>query len=227
MNDSVFSDASLKRAAAIVRQSMLAALPDPQSCSCEVTPDFQAKMERLFIKVKRRKTMRRIRHRAASILLATLIGLSSWLAVDNEARAAFIQWAREIYEDSVIYHFFNEPKEIVLPEYTFSPVPNGYTETASVGDDTMRTVVFEGNNDILVLYYQQYHSGAVLGFFGTEFELEHTNVGSYPADYYKAINPGESNELIWVDETLGIIFKISSFEDKDTLLGFATLIQKG
>lgn len=225
MNEPVFSDDALRRAAAKVRQSMLDALPDPEECNYEVTPEFQKKMNRLFAKVKHRKAVRQIERRVAAILLASLIGVSSWLAVDHEARAAFIQWAREVYEDSVIYRFFNEPDDSVLPEYTFSPVPDGYTETTSVSDDTMRAVVFEGNNDILVLYYEQYHSGLALGVLGSDFEMETANVGPYPADFYRAPNPEESNELVWIDETVGVVFKISSFRDKDAILEFANHIQ--
>lgn len=226
MNEPVFSDEALRRAAAKVRQSMLDALPDPEECNYEVTPEFQKKMNRLFAKVKRRKSVRQIGHRVAAILLASLIGVSSWLAVDHEARAAFIQWVREVYEDSAIYHFFNEPTETAFPEYTISPVPNGYTETASIGGDTMRTIIFESNDDILTLYYQQYHSGAVLGFAGAEFQLEHTNVGPHSADYYKAVDSEESNELIWIDESIGLVFKLSSFKDKDTILRFADQIHR-
>ena len=63
---------------------------------------FERKMKRLIRKADHPLLYRGLRG-VASILLAILIGGGTWLAVDVEARAAFIGWLREVYDNIFAY----------------------------------------------------------------------------------------------------------------------------
>ena len=68
----------------------------------EFSPEFLRKIERLKRRAKHPvfyKTTRRV----ASIALAILITGGAWITVDAEARAAFVGWVKEVYEEFFVY----------------------------------------------------------------------------------------------------------------------------
>ena len=73
----------------------------------EFSPEFLRKIERLKRRAKHPvfyKTTRRV----ASIALAILITGGAWITVDAEARAAFVGWVKEVYEEFFVYRFNSE-----------------------------------------------------------------------------------------------------------------------
>ena len=100
------TDEMLTQAAKQVAESMKASLPVPKECHHEFPPEFERDMKRLAAQTERRRHMRRYLQRVAAACLAVVISLSTWLAVDAEARAAFVQWVKTVYEQSVVYEFF-------------------------------------------------------------------------------------------------------------------------
>ena len=115
MSELLFSQQALQRAAASARQSMLDALPPPAQCEHAFSAAFQGKMERLLARARRREWARRAARRAALFFLAALMGVSAWLAVDTQARAAFISWVREVYEEHIVYRFSGKPAAYATP----------------------------------------------------------------------------------------------------------------
>ena len=101
------TDEMLTQAAKQVAESMKASLPVPKECHHEFPPEFERDMKRLAAQTERRRHMRRYLQRVAAACLAVVISLSTWLAVDAEARAAFVQWVKTVYEQSVVYEFFH------------------------------------------------------------------------------------------------------------------------
>lgn len=88
------TDEMLTQAAKQVAESMKASLPVPKECHHEFPPEFERDMKRLAAQTERRRHMRRYLQRVAAACLAVVISLSTWLAVDAEARAAFVQWVK-------------------------------------------------------------------------------------------------------------------------------------
>lgn len=81
------TDEMLTQAAKQVAESMKASLPVPKECHHEFPPEFERDMKRLAAQTERRRHMRRYLQRVAAACLAVVISLSTWLAVDAEARA--------------------------------------------------------------------------------------------------------------------------------------------
>ena len=52
---------------------------------------------------KMRTVWKKALRRVAAAFLAATVGVSVWLAVDTDARAAFVGWVRELYEHSIVY----------------------------------------------------------------------------------------------------------------------------
>lgn len=127
--------------------------PDHQH---EFSPGFEKKIKKLKHKADHPVFYRSIQ-RVASILLALLIGGSTWLAVDIDARAAFFGWIKEIYETYVVYIFESDtPHNAGNADYRPAWLPEGYSE--SFVDDTEDTIfVAYSNNEGQMMTFSYIH----------------------------------------------------------------------
>ena len=108
MNEFPFTEADLKAAAIAVSDSLLTSLPKPDEIEHEFSEGFLNKMDALLALDKRRQRARSIARRAAMIVLTILVTLGAWLAVDTDARAAIMKWARELSDNGFAYRFFRQ-----------------------------------------------------------------------------------------------------------------------
>ena len=222
-----FREDDLRQAARLVGQSMLDALPAPEECRHTFSPEFQARMAPLLARARRRESCRRWAGRAAAVLLAAAVGTTSWLAVDAQARTALFQWAREVYEDSVVYRFFNERQDGQgLPVYRPAWLPEGYRQTDVITTDTVHTVVYQNEQDpadgFLLDYYRYSEDGYLaLLWEDSEYECVELLVNGMPAQFYYSLNEDQTNDLIWVDETAGIVFSLNGALEQDVMLHIA------
>lgn len=208
-----FTDDDLRQAAHALSRRMMASLPAPEDCHEKPSQTLQRKIDRLITRDLRRSTIQRISRRVASILLCVLIGCSTWLAIDAEAREAFVLWVREVYENSILYRYFNESEQvedatISLPTFIISPLPDGYTEITTMGDDYVRMAIYESPDGTIMLSYQQATVSTQTEIFNTEAECIETHVGKFDALFYNFTNPETLNELVWVDEDNRIAFRL-------------------
>lgn len=228
VNEFSFTDDDLRQAAHLLRQRMMASLPTPEECKEKPSPELHAKIMRLIAKYLRKAAFRRISKRVAAIVLCILLGGSFWLAVDTEARAAFFLWVREVYEESVLYRYFNNPADDVpetLPNYTLSPLPDGYIETVTMGDDFVRMTLFDGLDGTVMLSYQRAQSSTQLELHSTEFELTSTSVRGAPAEFYDFVDPETSDELIWINEVNNVTFRLTGKLDLTEMIALAEAVK--
>ena len=186
--------------------------------------------EKKIRKLKRRADhpyLRKFLNCAASIVLAMFIAGSLWLSVDVEARAAFIQWVREVHEESILYRYFNMPQDDVLPTYEVTDLPEGYVRTELLVDETSCIQIFEHETDMMIFVYNFINSETQteIEFFG-DYELYQVSVGTFTADYYATRSPDETSELLWIDEENGIAFQLSSYLGKSEMLEVANSIAR-
>ena len=216
-----FTDEELRLATKITRQRMLESLPIPEDCHYDVSPELKEKIERIIKKDRRRSALRRIRNQAAMIVLCILLGISSWLAVDTEARAAFVQWVREVYEESIIYHFFGDRTPEGITKHGITTLPQGYEETMRFEESFMHTVFYESDDDMIILTYQEVDETTELAFLNGDVVYEPVALTNYTADFYAPKDPSQTNELIWVNERSQLAFCISSYLDRNTMIELA------
>ena len=222
-----FSENELREAARIVAEAMLDSLPAPEACHHDVSPDFLSKMAPLLVKAKRRETARRWTRRAAAALLALVIGATSWLAVDTQARAAFFSWVREVYENSVVYRFFNDTSVVdQLPDYRPSWVPDGYVQTDVIETDTVCSIIYQNitdPSDSFIFDYNLYsdNTNSALLTEKDEYEFQELSVNGKTAHYYHSLNDDRANDLIWIDETTAILFTLNGYLEQDVMLHIA------
>lgn len=221
MEKTVMTDAALRQAAASVRRAMLSAVPPPEECRHDFSPEFEEKMERLFRAERRRGRFRSVARGAAAILLAVLIGAGVWLASDSRARASFVNWVREVYETYVVYRFTGEAPAETLPEYRLGWLPEGYEEVSVRKVDGTEITVYEDETHSLTLMYYLVDSGQVAELYRIKSEGVPVTVNGCRGHFYLVEDESSHNGLIWIDEGRGIFFALSGFLPYDDMLHIA------
>ena len=224
-----FASEALDRCIAEAAEAMLASLPEPGDCRHEFSAAFEAGMEPLLTKARRRSFWQRLARSAAAVLAAVLLGSGVFLSFNGEARAEFFSWVRELYESSIVYRFLDPyDPEAVLPEVEFGWLPEGYAEAVSDGDETMRIFVFEYRDEEkkpFIFEYYVMNSGTKSTLaFDEGYQHEDTYVNGYPGDWYLSASSTDSNELIWFDEENNTMFRLSAYLCESVMLHIAESI---
>lgn len=229
--DEVFREEELREAARQVGRAMRESLPEPEDCQHTFTPEFERNMAPLCSRSRRMEACRRWARRVAAAVLALVVGTFAWLAVDSEARAAFIQWVREVYEDRVIYRFSNQSQaDQELPDYRPSWLPEGYEETEVLKNGTGVAIVYqkaENETDVFVFDYHVYSSNMHYGLLGldSEYAYQELEVNGCPAQFYGSLDGTDTNNLVWIDEDGGILFTLNGYLDLDVMVHIAESIK--
>lgn len=221
------SDRELQRATAMVRGSMLESLPDnPEG---QFSEDFLKRIDELRV-VKRRIEKRRIfRKRFATAAAAFVIAMTMLLSINTEVRAAVATWFKEVYETFTTYWFAPETQND-LPTFELTEVPEGYI---CIYDETLsnsRSMLYQNEkdqSDIFSIRYALLQADAPLtvGYPDTDFVFSKIEVNGYSGDLYVSKNSNESHALIWVDESNGVVFTITSLDDLNDMLHIASLLE--
>ncbi len=226
MSQITLSDEALKQAAASVRQSLLDSLPPPSQCEHEFSPTFRDKMQKLMSKYDLRRSIRKTMQRAAMFFLAALIGVSAWLTVDAQAREAFFTWVREVYEEHIVYRFFGEPVAESLPAYRITWLPEGYEEVDAHEGEAAFNALYQKGDDIMSAFVFEYffvqNSSLIEMQFDEAGYLHKTvNINGIQADFYLALNPDETNDLVWFDEDTNIVFSLNGSPEESVMVHIA------
>ena len=162
--------------------------------------------------------------------LALILSASVVLATNTQARAAFFSWVREVYENQIIYRFFGEPLSGELPEYHISWLPEGYEEVDVFYNGDQYNAFYQQCDDVMSAFVFEYffaQDNALIGFLNFDDEdylCKTINVNGTQADFYEALHPEETNNLIWVDERANIVFSLNGFLDEAIMVRVAESI---
>lgn len=187
------------------------------------SPEFEQKMEKLLRKTKHPQ-LHRVLQNIAAILLAVLVGAGVWLTVDTTARAAFFHWVREVYETHIVYRFGGGAPAGVLPEYRPGWLPDGYREVSVSGDDHLRNVLYDNSGleteNTLIFTYHQTHEG-MLHRISDYNEIIEVQVNGKPGHFYSSGNTSDPNSLVWIDQSTGIMFALTSHLSPEDMMHIA------
>ncbi len=232
MNQFPFTEADLQAAAIAVSDSMLNSLPEPDGIEHEFSEGFLAKMDALLLKDRRRRRVRSIARRAAMIALAVVLSIGVWLSVDAEARAALVNWARELSGNGFAYRFFVTGTGKELPGYSvfrdtrcvIGWLPEGYDDQQHDYYDygEIHYFVKKGQEGIFFSWAFCNEDDPPPFYYGVRENGDRQrvkirgNVGEYIPD-----SDGAGGALHWVDEKSGIQMELHSALDRKTMLRIA------
>lgn len=222
--NAMFNDNDLKVAAQLVVESMLNNLPPKAECEHDFSDSFLAKMEKLLHRQKQRQAWHKMMRFAAAIIITVTITFGAVMAASPTARAAVVQWVREIYENSMIYRFFSEPSEEKLPLYGLDWIPEGFKKADVFYDMDLYKAVYlndETGQGFVFEYYFMANSTTPMIIPGENCVLEHTKINGKPADYYQEPDDADTNVLLVFDEGHNICFTVAATLDKDSIFTIA------
>ena len=168
--------------------------------------------------------MGRMVQRAAAIFLAGLVGVSTWLAVDTQARAAFFRWCKEIYETYVVYHFSgNDPMQTSV--YRPGWLPIGYEETSALSVPGFNQMVFQNQEGNQILFdYTLMQQGAVAAVVPETAILKAVEINDCYGELYLEGDPERASVLMWFDDQENLAFSLSACLPEDDILHIAQSI---
>ena len=185
------------------------------SCDMEIhefSPRFQRKMRRLIGEVKHPYLHRALKS-AACVLLVFLIGFASVLTFSVEARAAFVSWVKEIYEDSIVYRFYGDREESASLNYRVTWVPEGFELVEGHKSIVTRGEYYEKGDNILEAFsvYWSLNEDGDQSMIVTHGEYDHSflDINGHKAELYDDISEDESDIIIWFDEEKSMDFHIN------------------
>lgn len=222
--NAMFNDNDLKMAAQLVAESMLNNLPPKSECEHDFSDNFLAKMEKLLHRQKQCQAWHKMVRFAAAVIITVTITFGAVMAASPTARAAVVQWVREIYENSMIYRFFSETTEDTLPLYRLDWIPEGFEETDVFYNDIRYKALYlndETGQGFVFEYYYMDDSTAPMVIPGDGCVLEQTKINGNPADYYQESDGADTNILMVFDEENNICFSVSATLDKDSIFTIA------
>lgn len=221
------SEQDLRKAATMVRCSMLETLP--QEVEGQFTKEFDLKIIELKKTQKRQEKQQQLRKRLTAAAAAFLVAMTMLLSFNTEVRAAVVTWFKEIFDTRTVYWFSGEKADI-LPVFEITGLPEDYEciydETTSNSHNYLyqkEDIVIDGFS----FSYSFIQSDAPLSvtFPNEEFTVKQVNINGCPGDLYVSMDPSESHALVWIDEANGVVFTITSFLDPDVILHIAENVQ--
>lgn len=221
------TDEMLYRHAAEARDIWLDTLPDDSEIPVhEFSEEFNKEMERLVaLSQKQKKPNKRLR-RIAAMFAVIIIGASSFIGVNAEARAAFVGWIKELADDYLIYRYEGDPVPDAEPMvYRPAWIPEGYSEfLVDEEDDTKFLAYANEAREMLKLSYI-HNPDETDWFISTENTVkESATVNGHKADLFISTDPDTAGGVIWSDEN-NCAFMLSGFLTVDDLLKMAESIR--
>ena len=228
------TDEALYQHAAEARDIWLDTLPkDDELPEHQFSDEFMASFEAMKKqdKVQRKKKSLRPLRRVAAVFLAFLIGSGTWLGVNTEARAAFTQWIRNIWEDGVVYTFVGESPDKSIPDFHCTWLPEGMKAEELVHLGQQGYTVYFGENDLhcsLDYSYMQEGSAHFISPSGEDgLRHEVVEINGMPGDFYIEKEEGHSHVLLWFDEKTSIAFTLHSNLPPEDILRMAESVEEG
>ena len=221
------TDEMLYRHAAGARDIWLSTFPDDSEIpEHEFSEEFNKEMERLVaLSQKQKKPNKRLR-RIAAMFAVIIIGASSFIGVNAEARAAFVGWIKELTDDYLIYRYEGTPVPDAEPMvYRPTWIPEGYSEFFVNEKTNSKTVAYSNEAGEMIKFRYIHNPGETDWFISAENTVkESTTVNGYKADLFISTDPDTAGGVIWSDEN-NCAFMLSGFLTVDDLLKMAESIR--
>ena len=220
----MLSEERLRQAAHHAAQALEDSLPPPSQCHYDVSPEFRRNMKKLCRQAKRRP-YRKVWKAVACAALVLILGSTSYLGLNAQAREAFFGWVTQITQN-VSYYFFSgssdkhpENYRYVLPE-----IPEGYTQDAVDEDGGLRMELYTNEKGETLAFETQYtteSSDYELFLDVDKLEIKKVTVQGVSGDLYIDPTGEQSSTLIWKDPETDVLLSLTAYLPEDQLISMA------
>lgn len=219
----MITEEMLRRAAVISSDAFVRSLEAYDRDEHVFSPKFEKKIRKLYRRANHPYLYRAVK-KVASFLLALLIGGGIWLTVDEEARAAFFGWIKEVYEYAVWYSSGGKDESAERKDYYIPVIPEGYVEAFAKDRLDGRLVIYQNENR-QYLQFRYIWGNTFSGLLGGDNETKiHTvAVRGQPADMMLSNAPNISNIIVW--KTEDAVLGIFGFLSPEELIALAESVE--
>ncbi len=176
-----------------------------------------------WAKRKTRPVWKMVARRAAVFLLAVSLGFCAIMAGSPTARAAFMNWLKEVYETSVIYRFMGEDNTEEMPHYEITALPEGFVETERLEFSALVSVTYANDaGDVIYFNYGFMQQGSALFLVTENTDVVPITVNGLSGDLYLSKDPEHiSNSIVWISTELNMCFNLNGFHNATDILHMA------
>ena len=173
---------------------------------------FERRIRRLTRKANNPQLYRFL-NKVACLLLIALVSFAAVMTFDVEARAAFVRWVKEIYEEHIIYRFYGDREESASLNYRVTWVPEGFELVEGHKSIVSRGEYYQKGDNILEGFavYWSLNEDGDQSMIVTHGEYDHSflDINGHKAELYDDISEDESDIIIWFDEEKSMDFHIN------------------
>ena len=165
--------------------------------------------------------------RVAGVILAILLAGSAVLAFSTEARAAFLGWVRQQYENFYVYFLAGDAVNAEPSRYELGVIPEGFTFEAMLEIDGGEIYLYSNEEGTIGTFSYSINPSSNSAIILETAACEHqkVTVNGLPGDLYLPTDGTVRTELVWMDDETGTIFSLSFPFDEDTMLIIAESIK--
>ena len=214
-----------KQAADEYLNAISESLPQPEDCPHTFGKRFEKQMGRLIAKTAH--PLRTAMLRAAASFAAVLLLFGSVLAVDADARKAFLGWMEERFDTSISFSASGKTHNSVQAEYTLGWVPEGYRFDEILDETDGQTVFYINDNGDYFRFTYLYASANSNLYLLTRdgYDTKDVSVNGMLGTLYLPHNAADGAELVWQNAD-GTLFEISGKCEETVLIRAAENIQE-
>ena len=218
-------DELFKQAADEYLNAISESLPQPEDCPHTFGKRFEKQMGRLIAKTA--EALRTAMLRAAASFAAVLLLFGSVLAVDADARKAFLGWMEKRFDTYIFFSASGKTHNSVQAEYSLGWVPEGYRFEEILDETDGQTVFYINDNGDYFRFTYLYASANSNLYLLTRdgYDTKDVSVNGMFGTLYLPHNAADGAELVWQNAD-GTLFEISGKCEETVLLYAAEKIQK-
>ena len=208
-----FNKKQLKNAARIYaerRNDALEASLDQEPV--QFSPEFQNEIASMIsasdAAIKKRN---HIRSRVAAAIVALIILITAFFSFNTTARAAFVNWIKEIYREYIHYEFFRDNDDDKLPELTPEWLPEGFSLTQATSVSDLLSYTYESIDEkCFIIECKHSRSGSSIYVWDANDDRQHFTriIGDYEVDCY--VSADDVSDYVWHDAEGKFFFTMSS-----------------
>ena len=219
----MITEEMMKQAAKEAGNIITDSLQTQEEYRYEFSKTFENNMENILQKAKHKKRKRLYKQVACYLAIFVVAG-SSFLMLNQEARATFLYWLRGQYNGYMEYRYTGDGSA-QQKAYVLTYIPEGYYEKEISEMEGMNIAIYHNDLGNQIAFMSSSGTDAISLFISDE-NAQEVMVGNIKADYYQAEAEDENSVIVWYSADRATIFSISAALSKEEMVKVAESVEE-
>lgn len=219
----MITEEMMKQAAKEAGNIITDSLQTQEEYRYEFSKTFENNMENILQKAKHKKRKRLYKQVACYLAIFVVAG-SSFLMLNQEARATFLYWLRGQYNGYMEYRYTGDGSA-QQKAYVLTYIPEGYYEKEISEMEGMNIAIYHNDLGNQIAFMSSSGTDAISLFISDE-NAQEVMVGNIKADYYQAEAEDENSVIVWYSADRATIFSISAALSKEEIVKIAESVEE-